>query len=224
MTIRMILVPGPEIIVVGDQSEFPPRHDHPMERPHRLVLNHPSLVMTRLGPGIAEVEMDDLADLVRESMAHDLRGIIMQHPDVLHRMASHAIRRVSEELPCPFDSQMVGLRLQHRLLNQERPLARADLEFEATVWILEERPRIPRPVLERRQVAPIKTVSIELQFSTTAETERHDSLLEDPRLHESYLLTAAGTRRMNSAIFSIGASSMVMSMIAYSSTAPVVVG
>ena len=109
-------------------------------------------------------------------MTDDLRRIVVKHSDVLHGMASNAIRGVPKELPRPFNSEVVGFWLQDGLLHEEGPLARTDLEFEATFRRFEQPSRIPRPRLERRQVLAIKSVSIKIEFSTTTETERHVSL------------------------------------------------
>ena len=65
-------------------------------------------------------------------MTDDLRRIVVKHSDVLHGMASNAIRGVPKELPRPFNSEVVGFWLQDGLLHEEGPLARTDLEFEAT--------------------------------------------------------------------------------------------
>lgn len=210
----MGLVPGPEVVVVRDQTKLAAGLDHTMERFHCGILDDSSLVMPGLGPRIAEVEMDDSTAPVGKTVANDLGCVIVQHADVRQRASSNPVRGESEELPSPLDTEEVGLLLQLRLLDEECPLPRSDLEFEWTVWMAEEDPRIPVTIGDRRQIVTKKSEAIEVLLSSTTQSERHHSFL--PR-------SAGGMRgvaTIQSPITSIAFSSMVMSMIPYSSGDP----
>ena len=149
---RMILVPGPEFIVIGHQPQLPPRLENPMKRPDRLILKDSSLVMTGLRPRVTEVEMDDPTASFRKSMRDDLRGVVMEHPDIRHGVTPNTIRRESEELPRPLDAEEVGVGLKPRLLDEKRPLAGTDLEFEGIVRSFKPAPGIEGPIPRWRKL------------------------------------------------------------------------
>ena len=213
----VFLVPGPEVVVVGDEAEFPVGLEHAMERPHRGVLHDSPLVMPRLGPRITEVEVHDPTARIRKPVRDDLGGVVVKQPHVRDRAAADAIRRVAEELARPFDAEEVGLRLKSGLLDEERPLAGTDLELERPLGVREERPRIPDPGLERREIVTHEPVAVELLLAPSTESERHH---EPP----PEFAMRAGCSRIQSAMSDIARSSMVRSMAPYSSMPPVVAG
>ena len=76
--IDVLKVPLPQRIVISHDAQFALRRKHTMELAQRVILHHATFVMTRLGPRIAELEMNHRDDLVGHTRAEKLGGIATQ--------------------------------------------------------------------------------------------------------------------------------------------------
>ncbi len=129
-------VPGPELVVVGDDAELASRFEATPDVEQGLMLDDPFFVVLFLWPGVGEVEVDDIDRLVGAPPFEQLGRVGVEHADIgvgvfALLLSADAIGDIGSELASPFDAQEVGVRLKMRLLDQKRALARADFELEA---------------------------------------------------------------------------------------------
>lgn len=135
-------IPGPEFVVVGDDTELASGFEASPDIEEGLVLDHTLFVVFFLGPGVGEVEVDDIDRLVGASPLEQLRCVGVEHTDIGMRvlgllLSADAIGDVGGKLAGPLDAQEVGVRLKMGLLDQKRALAGADFDFEAFGRIFE---------------------------------------------------------------------------------------
>ncbi len=171
MTNGMFLVPRPKFDVIGHQSKLSVRFEDAVNGFERCVLDDPPLVMAGLRPRVAEVEMDHATDPHGKTMGDDLSRVVVEDADVREGPASKSIGRVSEELSSPLYAEEVRVGLQLGLLDQERPLARADLELERSTRIVEKHSGIPRPMLDGWQVGTVDTVPSKVEGFPAIQSE-----------------------------------------------------
>ena len=148
----MIFIPRPEFWVIGDQSKFSARCEDAVKLTQGLVLDHTTLVVPGLRPGVGEIEVYDPGDSIRAPESSELGGIRMKHSNIRHLVAANTIRGVTKELACPFDAQEVGVRLENRLLHEKGALAGTDLEFEGIVRSFKPAPGIEGPIPRWRKL------------------------------------------------------------------------
>ena len=171
MTSSVILVPRPEFDVIGHQTKLAVGLEDAVNGFERRILDDPPLVMSRLRPMVAEVKMDHATYPRGKTMGDDLRRVVVEDADVRERPPAKSIGRVPEEFAGPLDPEEVRIGLQIRLLNQERPLARTDLELERPTRIVEQHSGIPCPVLDGRQIGPVDTVPAEVEGLAAIQSE-----------------------------------------------------
>lgn len=74
----VFFVPLPEFGVIGDDSQFAAGGEHPVKVPQAFILNHSPFVVSRLGPWIAEVEVNDARDRIGQPEAKEFGRIGVQ--------------------------------------------------------------------------------------------------------------------------------------------------
>lgn len=177
MTSGVFYVPGPKVIVVGDEAQLAAGREDAMEFDHGVILDDAAFVMSFLRPGIGEVEVDDLHDALlvgggvikgwAAPIPDKFGGIASEQFYIFEVPAAHAIGSVAVELAGPFDAEEVCLRLKLGLLEEEGALAGADLELETVMGMLEPLARVDAPGFGRGQIAELDAVALgDERFST----------------------------------------------------------
>jgi hypothetical protein len=142
-------VPRPQVVMVGDDPQLPPRPEHPPRLGEKSVLDDSFLVVAPLGPRVGKVQVNHPDDPARTAPPQKLARIAMEHAHIgeLSRLAAppNSVGCVGVKLVGPLDPEEVGPRLEVRLLKQKSTLARADLDLEGSARLGEPRPGVHPP-------------------------------------------------------------------------------
>ena len=138
--------------MIGDDPQLAAGDEDAVGVLQEGVLHDAFLVVPLLGPGVGEVEVDHAADAIGHAPAEQLRRVGVQHADVGELPTPDAVGCVLVKLPRPLDAEDVGLRIGRALLDQERALARADLDLEGLRRVGEPLSRIDLPGGNVREV------------------------------------------------------------------------
>ena len=95
--------------MVGDDAELAPGDEGSPGVGEEAVLHDAVFVVLALGPGIAEVEMDDADDRGGHAPAEELGGVGAEHAGVGGVDAAEAISGVGVVLVLPLDAEEVGV-------------------------------------------------------------------------------------------------------------------
>lgn len=128
--VKVFAHPGPVVGVVGGDAELAEGLEDPEGVLQEAVLDHPAFVVSGLGPGVGEVEVDGPAGVVGDAPVDKLPGVQAEHADVCQRGAAEAVGGKGEELAFVLDAEPVGVGVLGRFLQQEGALARADLQVQ----------------------------------------------------------------------------------------------
>ena len=143
-------VPRPELVVIGDDAELAARFEAAPDVEEGLVLDHALFVVLLLRPGVGEVEVHDIDDRIGDAPLQELGRVRMQDADIGVRVlvfapTADAVGDVGCELAYTGRRLPAQKAKEIGLLDEERALARADLEFEAPIGVLEPVAQVETP-------------------------------------------------------------------------------
>ena len=141
------------VLMVGCKSYEAVGLQRAVDLAEKRFLDESAFVVAFLGPGIWEVHMDLAKAAVRGVAANEKLCVNTDEPDVLQPVPAATIGGMAPERSGVFQPDVVDLRGLACLLDKERALARAYLQFERTVGGAgEPAGQIDRALVERRQL------------------------------------------------------------------------
>jgi|TARA_B100001971_G_scaffold172027_1_gene164525 hypothetical protein len=158
MPVRVIQIPGPEIIMIRHKVHTSLCCENAMYRLHRVVLHKPPLVVPLLGPRIGEIQMQNIHDTGDALETNELAAIVMEQQNVGELIPSRPVRCIPVELTGPLDTKKVGIRLDRGLLNQKRALAGSNLNFKRLIRCGKQSAWIQRRPVRFREIIRLNTV------------------------------------------------------------------
>ncbi|MDA0214567.1 MAG: hypothetical protein O2875_04305 [Planctomycetota bacterium] len=130
----MLLIPLPKFDMIRDKAKFASHLQDSMEVQQRFVLNNATLVVARLWPRIAEVQVNDGGDFVGQPKTTELGCVCMQNANIVEFSPAHTICRISPEFRRPFDAEKIRVGLANRLLDEKCSFACTDFHLEGIFW------------------------------------------------------------------------------------------